>query len=167
MILLGIDPDLNGGFATVDLGQNSIVTLHRMPIFEPPVKGKRAIDMPSAYQAIAAARGSGATYVILEAAVVKPQVGKNGPVMMGGVDTVHQNYGGLKAICEVLFGRSRVIRAWPSTWKKETGLGSDKEESLRLAAALYPSHSALLAKKKNAGLAEAILLTEWGKKLCT
>jgi len=162
MRVCGCDPDLNGGFAVIDTQTLEIVSLRLMPLFVPPVKGKRRIDAQGAFELLKEARRVGAEYVALEQAVVKPQISSKGPAMMGSVHTVHQNYGMLRALCEIMFSRSRVIDAWPSTWKKDMGLTSDKNLSLEKAIALYPSHTSLFAKKKNVGLAESLLLARWG-----
>lgn len=94
--------------------------------------------------------------------MVKPQKSSKGEAMTGSVDLIHQNYGGLRAICELAFHRSRVVDAWPSVWKKDMGLTSEKALSRDIAVQLYPGHSALLSMTKNTGIAEAILLAEWG-----
>jgi len=167
MILTGIDPDFNGGLATIDPEDHTVKLVTRMPVFEPPVKGKRRIDAPGLYEALLQARRVGSQYVILESPLVMPQKSKKGPAMMGNVNTVHQTYGAIRAVAELLFSRSRVIPAWPSVWKKDMGLSSDKDLSLPLARDLYPSHTSLLSKKKNTGLAEAILMAEWGHRKCT
>lgn len=164
MIIVGIDPDLNGGIAVIDTWARAIIRLDRMPVFEPPVSGSRRVDAHEVYDLLKSARLEGAEYVAIEAALVKPQKSAGGDKMMGSVHTVHQNFGALRALCEVLFTRSRVLEAWPSSWKKQMGLTSDKALSLDLAAQFYPSHAALLSKQKNAGLAEAMLLVEWAMK---
>lgn len=161
MIMVGIDPDLNGGIAVIDIVRRDVKLIIRMPVFEPPIKGSRRVDAPGVYQALVSARGVGAEYVVIENAIVRPQVSSKGPAMMGSVHTVHQTFGALRALSEALFGRGRVIEAWPSSWKKQMGLSSDKTLSLALAAQLYPGHRTLLAKQKNAGIAEAMLLIEW------
>jgi len=167
MILLGIDPDLKGGLATIDMGARKILSLHRMPVYEPPVKGKGAkrLDTLTAWACIQQAKHThGAIAAVLEAAIVKPQIGKGGrQAMMGSVGRIHQTYGALLAMCEITFGRAGVIKAWPSAWKKEMKLTADKSDSRVLACSLYPAHAQLLDKVKNEGMAEAVLLTEWGK----
>lgn len=167
MILVGIDPDLNGGIAVIDAETRDVLSITRMPVFEPPVEGKRRVDALAVHKTLIEARRLGAQFVILESAIVKPQVSSKGPAMMGGVHTVHQNYGAIRALCEIMFGRGRVISAHPSSWKKTMGLSSDKHLSLDVAVQLYPGHAVLLSKQKNVGIAEAMLLIEWGKTRCT
>jgi len=164
MIVVGIDPDLNGGIAVIDTLDMAVLRLTRMPVFEPPVSGSRRLDAPAAYDALKEARRLGAEFLVIEAALVKPQTTSKGPAMMGGVHTVHQTFGALRALSETLFTRSRVLEAWPSSWKKDMGLTSDKSLSLTRAIEVFPSHASLLSKQKNAGLAEAMLLVAWATK---
>lgn len=165
MIVLGVDPDLNGGLAVVDTDSREILDVIRMPVKAPPTGGRRALHASEAWAFINKARSHHkATWVALESAIVKPQIGKGGgEAMTGSVGRIHQTYGGLLALNHVVFGRPAVITAWPSAWKRAMGLGSDKKESLELASSLYPSHAKLFSKVKNAGLSEAALLAEWAR----
>lgn len=167
MIIVGIDPDQSGGIVVADPDTHNLIAIHRMPLFTHPVTGKVRIDATAVYHLLLAAAGSGASYAVLEQAVVKPQKSAKGPAMTGSVDKIHQNYGALRALCELAFTRPRVIVAWPSTWKKEMGLSSDKELSRAKASELYPTHSKLFGMTKNTGLAESLLLVHWGRKWCT
>jgi crossover junction endodeoxyribonuclease RuvC len=47
----------------------------------------------------------------------------------------------------------------PRAWKKDMGLTADKDESLSMARELWPD--APLARKKDNGRAEALLIAEW------
>ena len=51
----------------------------------------------------------------------------------------------------------------PAVWKREMGLiGKDKVESRRLAEALFPTVQ--LSRMKDHGMAEALLIAEWGRR---
>lgn len=165
MKLLGIDPDLNGGIALVQHPERAILSARFMPIRgkKPPLNEPLRVDAESLYLLIIEYRRLGAQYVVLERAVVRAQVGAKGkPAMQAGVDRTHQNFGAIRAICELAFTPSRVILAAPSVWKRAMGLDSDKAKSRHKAAELYPSHTQVFSAAKSAGLAEAVLLTEWG-----
>lgn len=82
--------------------------------------------------------------------------------MTGGIDTTHQTYGAIRALAELAYGPNRVIIARPSVWKKQMKIGSDKDKARALALENYPSHEKVLKLKKATGIAEAMLLTEWG-----
>lgn len=47
----------------------------------------------------------------------------------------------------------------PQKWKRDLGLSSDKEESLKLARTMWPK--APLERKKDNGRAEALLISGW------
>lgn len=169
MIILGIDPDLSGALAVIDTARHEILMLHRMPIWEPPTGGHRGLDVREAWTLIQEAKSTHkAAAVALEAAIVKPQAGKNGgQAMMGSVGRTHQTYGALRALCELTFGRPGVVHAWPSSWKRDMGLSSDKAESRIMACNAYPNHHKVFSKVKNTGMAEAVLLGEWGGRTLT
>lgn len=164
MMILGIDPDLKGGVALINVSRNNWVEfIQSMPTYSHPTKDTKGIDVIALRDMVFKAHKLGAKFAVVEGALVKPQQSKKGPAMMGNIGRIHQHYGAIKAVCELEFTRPGVITAWPSVWKKEMGLSSDKEKSLELARELFPVHSNLLSKKKNVGLAEAMLLAVWGK----
>lgn len=165
MKLLGVDPDMSGGLALVSHPDRNVLAIRRMPILSPrpPLMDPARIDPTGFSVLVDEARSLGAEFVVLERAVVRPQKGKTGPVMQQGIDRTHQNFGAIRAICELAFTPSRVMLASPSAWKKALGLSSDKAESRAMAIDFYPDHETLLKKVKNTGLAEALLLTEWGR----
>ena len=55
----------------------------------------------------------------------------------------------------------------PQQWKKQFGLGSDKEASRIVALQLFPLASAELKLKKHHGRAEALLLAEYLRRKLT
>lgn len=65
--------------------------------------------------------------------------------------------GAIQAIVELTRAPWVIVR--PQTWKKDLGVTSDKNTSLELARQLWPS--APLARQKDHGIAEALLLAEW------
>lgn len=50
----------------------------------------------------------------------------------------------------------------PHKWKRDMGLTSDKDQSLEMARQMWPK--APLARKKDNGRAEALLMAEWLRK---
>jgi len=55
--------------------------------------------------------------------------------------------------------------ASPSRWKRSYGIGADKEKARALAIRFYPGIQASLARKRDAGRAEALLLARWFSEL--
>jgi len=64
----------------------------------------------------------------------------------------------VSAICS-----DRVEYVLPQAWKKEMGLGKDKEKSLEMARQLFPD--AMLNLKKHHGKAEALLIAEYARRV--
>jgi crossover junction endodeoxyribonuclease RuvC len=54
-----------------------------------------------------------------------------------------------------------LTRVTPARWKKHYGLGKDKNDSRRKATELWPTRSALFARAKDDGRAEAALIARW------
>jgi crossover junction endodeoxyribonuclease RuvC len=52
----------------------------------------------------------------------------------------------------------------PAIWKNVMGVTKDKDTSRAKATQLYPGYANLWAKKKDDGIAEAVLLAEFGKR---
>jgi crossover junction endodeoxyribonuclease RuvC len=55
----------------------------------------------------------------------------------------------------------------PAKWKKEMGLNADKINSIKLCKRLFPAVNLLASdrcRKDHDGIAEAILLAEWGRR---
>lgn len=67
--------------------------------------------------------------------------------------------GCIRGVCEAL--GIPVQRIHPRTWKKRYALNSDKEASRAAAVRLYPGCDAI-ARKKDHGRAEAILIARYG-----
>lgn len=61
------------------------------------------------------------------------------------------------------FGALRVpiVSVTPQRWKKDYGIGSDKEAGRLLACDLWPDDAARFKRKKDHGRAESALLARW------
>lgn len=153
MIITGIDPDLSGGLATINTQTKEVIHLHRMPVFEHPVSGVKIIRVEEVHRLLLMARAAGSVMLILEAASLRPGQGNGGRIMT--------HYGMLLALGHLVFTRAGTLVAQPSKWKRKLKLSSDKNLSLDLATQYCPAHSSLLSKKKNVGIAEAILMCYW------
>lgn len=161
MILIGLDPDLHGGIAAVRYPDRQLLALSTMPVCEGP-EGEM-IDAVALSARLTEARQYGDTLAIVERALVMAQASAGGARMMGAVGRIHQNYGTVRSVA--ILTATRVEYAWPSSWKKAMSLTKDKDASLDMAAELFPTHAAVFQKKKRHGLAEALLLAEWGARV--
>jgi hypothetical protein len=77
-----------------------------------------------------------------------------------------QGYGELIGIATAL--GLKIVEVRPSTWKKAMKLSSDKNESIALCERLFPEVILLptpRCTKPSDGMAEALLLAEYGRRL--
>lgn len=164
MIWVGVDTDLNGGIAVIDMDGPRILTIREMPVIE-GVEG-RQVDAIVLFEIFRAARDRAFDVrCCVERAIVKPQKSAKGAHMTSGIGTMHQTYGAVRALAEINF--TKVDFAWPSAWKRKMGLTTDKNLSLLKAAERHPAHAAVFQKAKRHGLAEAVLIAHWAHENCT
>lgn len=151
MITLGIDPGLSGGVAAID-GTGRILLLEPTPILDGQVRvfdGRALGDMLRARGLL---RGDGARcYAYIEHAQSMPGQGVASTFAYGTV------FGSTIAAVRNLGVGYTLVR--PAVWKRALGLGRDKRESIGLAAQHWPE---LQLKRKDDGLAEALLIARWG-----
>ena len=150
MIYVGIDPGISGGVAALD-ATGHLVLAEAMPTCASPVAGRKMVD---AVQLAAMLRGSAATTnrmrVALERVGAMP---RNGAVSMFSFG---QSYGTVIGVLGALACSWDFVA--PQDWKRHHRLGSDKGQSLALATRLWPD---LHLRKKDDGIAEAVLIAEW------
>lgn len=151
---MGIDPDMNGGIVTIRFPELKVHTIRRMPTRE--LERGKQLDSEAVWRIFTEEHTP--DYIALESAVVMQQ---GGGKMMGGVHKTHQTFGGLRALSEALVGASKVRVVQPAVWKRDMGLTADKDLSLAKAHDLHPDLAKLWAVKKNAGIAEALILCHW------
>lgn len=138
-MLIAIDPGLSGGIAAIDYEGNALWVTD-LPHLE--VNGHQVLDTAQVKRLT-----TKYTTVILERPYILPK--------QRGAATIYINYGRLTA----------AFKCWkevaPATWKKGLGLGRQKEASLRLAREHFPGMEDRLARKKDDGRAEALLIGLW------
>lgn len=153
--IMGIDPDMSGGIVTISFPDKKVQTIRRMPTRD--LERGQQLDSEAVWK-IFMGHLPAPDYIALESAVVMQQSkGK----MMGGVHRTHQTFGGLRALSEALVGARRVRVVQPAVWKRDMGLAADKDLSLAKAHDLHPDLAKLWSVKKNAGIAEALILCHW------
>lgn len=74
-------------------------------------------------------------------------------------------FGALLAAAQLYDGdERRVCLVRPRIWKEALGLSSDKSASLELARSYFSDVAEMLARKKDDGRAEALLLCEYHRR---
>jgi crossover junction endodeoxyribonuclease RuvC len=150
MIFIGFDPGINGGIGIVDA--NGVFKFcDEIPTI---TSGKsREVD---ASGLTAMLRGD--AYFPTKAICCVEKVGSMPGQGVASTFNFGRAYGAILGVLGA-FGIQRVD-VTPQTWKKHFHLiGTDKEASRGLAVKLFPA--AGLTRKKDHGLAEALLMAKW------
>lgn len=155
-IILGIDPGLSGGLAFLSAAPGQpkrVISADDIPVYG--VDAKRRVDALAVAKMIQACPPD---FAVIERAQAMPDQGASSGF----------NYGrAVGALEAVVFGMEiplEIIEA--SAWKKAHGLiKTDKEASRQKALLLFPDAHAWLARKKDHGRAEAVLIANYGSSL--
>lgn len=157
-MIIGIDPGLTGAIAFYDDINDEVLEIHDMPVM---MKSKVKKKQKNQVNAVELAN------------IIKSCIGDYG-VDVAIVEQVHSMPGqGVSSVFS--FGEAAgVIRGvlaalqiptqyvTPQKWKKAAGLiGKDKDMARTKAIELYPTAS--LARKKDIGRADAILIARFGQ----
>lgn len=168
MIVLGIDPGLDGALALVS--EEGVLEIFDTPSVA--VKGGRAIDAYGVHDWMRETdRKFLISYAFIEQQWVRPQKrkredGTDGPATgpAAGLKT-GINYGITIGLLTAM--RWRVdAPVSPQRWKRALGLsGQPKDASRKLACDIWPSSAHLFARKKDVDRAEACLIAHYGLKV--
>jgi Holliday junction resolvasome RuvABC endonuclease subunit len=139
MLILAIDPgSISGAYAVLDNGQ--LDEVGDLPVVDKQINAPELASLM---------RRLGPDVAVVERVSAMPKQGISSTWKFAvSVGIVH----GILAALEI-----PIVLVTPSTWKRKLGLGTDKELSRALAIRKFPSCREL-ARKKDAGRAEAILL---------
>jgi crossover junction endodeoxyribonuclease RuvC len=161
MIVLGIDPGIDGGLAVMDGETGQLLSLDDMPTVSIRV-GKTERDRVDTAQLAEIITGADPAHVVVE--------------KVGGMPTDAAvwafNFGLAAGLVEGVVTALSIPLTYvqPMAWRKALGVtlpaGSTspqrKEASRQRALQLFPAHAAKLARKCDHGRAEAALIASWG-----
>ena len=144
MIHIGIDPGKSGAYAILEDG--------KAPIVEP-------------WSESGFVQAMGALPIKEIAMAMVEKVG----AMPGQGVTSMFHFGKNAGFIEGVLSAYRIPHQLvpPQRWKKEFSLGSDKEQSISACRALFPDANLLptpRCRKPNDGMAEALLIAEYGRR---
>lgn len=156
MILLGIDPGIRGGCAVISVVNGEMP--QALDAIDIPIVGtgaKERVDVLALRQWILLHRPA---HAVIERAQAMPRQGASSGFKYGrATGSIEATI----ALCEI-----PITIIEPSVWKRKHQLrGKDKEGARQLALQLFPSAHALLARRKDHGRAEALLIALAGMKL--
>lgn len=162
-LILGIDPGITGAIAAVT-PSGALQWVLDMPVRDAGKKSRKASEIDGVELArVLRPHLADVAEAWIEEVTPMPSFGRDQAVKAGhgpfASFSLGDSRGCIRGVCETL-GLS-VQRVHPRTWKSHYRLGSDKDASRALAVRLYPGCEAL-ARKKDHGRAEAILLARYG-----
>ena len=147
-LVLGVDPGLSGGLALLVRDTGKLLWAEAMPVLRNTVP---TVDVRQLSHLLTGAHD---VFAYVERAQAFPRMAAssvfNYGVIFGSI---------LTALADVGIGYELVS---PAVWKRKAGLTADKRGSLDRVAQLYPT---LALKRKDDGLAEAILIARHGAGL--
>ena len=159
MRIIGIDPGLTGAIAVVDYkdGEFHFCMAEDMPTMQKGSGKKREVNGAGLRSII---QPCYANLVVLErvGAITKPGEQKQGVV---GMFSFGDSFGCARGVVQAL--GIPLVMVTPPVWKRNASLiGKDKEASRSKAIQLFPE--APLARKKDSGRAEALLIARFGSE---
>jgi crossover junction endodeoxyribonuclease RuvC len=149
MFYIGIDPGITGAVAILD-HEGIIVQVVDMPVMGKG-KGKQQINPAALGDLVNPFVHMAPCYAALERVSAMPGQGVSSMFSMG------DSYGCIRGVLGAYQIPVEIVT--PQTWKRHFRLDSDKERSRAKAIELFPS--AALARKKDHGRAEALLLAKY------
>ena len=144
--ILGIDPGASGAMALLD--GDVLVRVADMPTIM--VKGRSRILAPGVVDLIVETKPD---KIVLEDVNAMPGQGVSSMFSFG------RGLGVLEGVIAALGYPLIMVR--PAKWKRDAGVPADKDAARLMATRLWPDHSAMFARKKDDGRAEAALLARW------
>jgi crossover junction endodeoxyribonuclease RuvC len=159
-IFIGIDLGLKGAMGYIDGPRQGVADLSVVASAAGNrLHGRGVLDILRAW----VPAGEPCTVVIED---VRPRPGNStgrGGNTMHSQGSLMRSRGITEAVCDIM--PAPVVWVMPQTWKRYYGLiGKDKNESRACAVRLLPSMAPMLARVKDDGRAEALLLAYWGMR---
>ena len=153
MIIIGIDPGINGAICVLENKQ--IIELHDTPTMIDGKKNKRQVNGAQIANIIKEMSNKDKEIVVVvEHVNAMPGQGVTSMFNFG------QSFGVIKGICAALALPINFVR--PAKWKKYFNLiNTNKDASRTKAIELYPKNSSNLARKKDSNRADAILIARY------
>jgi len=153
MIVVGIDPGLNGAIAV--LQDKKVLSITDMPVMADGKKNKRQLNNAQLAEILRKNTSEGDEIsIVVEQVNAMPGQGVTSMFNFG------QTFGAIKGVCAAL--QLPIFFVRPSKWKKYFELiNSSKDSSRTKAIEMYPNLSDQLAKKKDVNKSDAILIARF------
>ena len=153
MIIIGIDPGINGAISVIE--DKKILEVYDTPTMIDGKKNKRQINSAQVSNIIKERlNNEKEVVVVVEHVNAMPGQGVTSMFNFG------QSFGVIKGICAALSLPIYFVR--PSKWKKHFNLiKTNKDASRTKVIQVYPEISSKLSRKKDSNKADAILIARY------
>ena len=155
MLIIGIDPGINGAICFFENGEVKDVV--DMPTMAEGKKNKRQVNGRQIFNEISSRiknQDLQSINVVVEQVSAMPGQGVTSMFNFG------QSFGVIKGICSAMQLPLFFVR--PAKWKKHFELiNSQKDASRTKAIEMFPKISSILSKKKDSNKADAILMASF------
>lgn len=153
-LTIGVDPGTSG--AIVVLGDGEPLSIRDMPANDRLDVGREVdpVRLAAELRGVIQQHRGAHVMAVLEEVGGRPGEGSRSVFRFG------EAFGQVKGVLGALGIGWIVVR--PQTWKRHYGLiGTDKDAARLLAHRLWPRHATLLARKRDHGRADALLIARW------
>lgn len=160
VIVIGIDPGISGGIAVIQ--GTRFLEAHEMPVQQKPSGRSEVseVDLVALAQELRARLCDDPAQQIVAAV---EQVGAMPGQGVSGMFSLGDSFGCVRMFAALV--GTRIERVAPVSWKKGVGLsGKDKAFALTRARALFPAAAPFLERKKDLGIADALLVAAFVAK---
>ena len=153
MIIIGIDPGVNGAISVLD--KRKVKNVFEIPTMIEGKKNKRQINGAQLSKIIQSQIVDNKDiFIVVEQVNAMPGQGVTSMFNFG------QSFGVIKGICAALNLPIYFVR--PNAWKKYFNLlKTNKDASRTKATEIYPEISNMISKKKDSNKADAILIARY------
>ena len=153
MIIIGIDPGINGAISVIE--NKKILEVYDTPTMIDGKKNKRQINSAQVTNIIKdRLNNNKEVVVVVEHVNAMPGRGVTSMFNFG------QSFGVIKGICSALSIPIHFVR--PTKWKKHFNLiKTNKDASRTKVIEVYPEISSKLSRKKDSNKADAILIARY------
>lgn len=153
-LTIGIDPGLTGAIAALHDGARP--ALHDMPLMRRRAKGSQlnAAELAALLREIRSRCPGATVHAVIEDVAARPGQGVTSMFRFG------ESLGVIRGVvCALGIPLTQVA---PTRWKSAMNLaGTDKDFARTRAIELYPEAASQLARKKDGGRADALLIARW------
>lgn len=162
--LIGIDPGLTGAIVMLDAQSGAVHGIYDMPVMARSDRNTKGIVDPVALSQIFAQYAEATVYLEQVQAMPRTDKQTGQRVDMGTASSFNfgEGVGIIFGVASVFYGR-QIKKVVPTVWKRHWDLLKTEKDAARLRAIeVFPAVQESLARKKDSGRADALLIAGYG-----